>query len=89
MVHSNTTWGATVIYGDTDRFGPKPTHQWFFIILIIQMPSVSLFIKVEGATLETAFRVGKEIAEAVTNSNPKPIKLQLEKVCLPVQLIRK
>jgi len=44
------------------------------------MLSVSLFIKVEGATLETAFRVGKEIADAVTNSNPKPIKLQLEKV---------
>lgn len=43
----------------------------------------------EGATREEAFRIGKEIADAVTASNPSPIKLQFEKVYHPSVLITK
>ena len=34
----------------------------------------------KGATKEEAFRIGKEIVEAVTADNPKPVKLKFEKV---------
>lgn len=43
----------------------------------------SLFVLVPGRTRERAFEVGKQIAEAVTNDNPDPIKLKLEKVYQP------
>ncbi|CAH1173828.1 unnamed protein product [Phaedon cochleariae] len=43
----------------------------------------SLFVIVPGKTKEHAFSVGKKIAEAVTNANPDPIKLKLEKVYQP------
>lgn len=34
-----------------------------------------------GKTREQAFRVGHEIADAVTALNPAPVKLKFEKVC--------
>jgi len=34
----------------------------------------------KGATKDDAFRIGKEIVEAVTADNPKPVKLKFEKV---------
>ena len=34
----------------------------------------------KGTTKEEAFRIGKEIVEAVTADNPKPVKLKFEKV---------
>lgn len=40
----------------------------------------SMFVLLKGATKEQAFKIGKEIAEAVTATNPKPIKLKFEKV---------
>ncbi|XP_065226128.1 DNA polymerase zeta catalytic subunit [Planococcus citri] len=40
----------------------------------------SLFVLVPKRTKEEAFKIGAEIAEAVTNQNPKPVKLKLEKV---------
>jgi len=40
----------------------------------------SLFVVVPGATKKEAFRVGNEIAQKVTESNPWPVKLQFEKV---------
>lgn len=40
----------------------------------------SLFVLLKGATKEQAFKIGHEIAEAVTASNPKPVKLKFEKV---------
>ncbi|CAG9858268.1 unnamed protein product [Phyllotreta striolata] len=43
----------------------------------------SLFVLVPGQTKERAFEIGKKIAEAVTNDNPDPIKLKLEKVYQP------
>ncbi|KAL8425812.1 hypothetical protein Efla_004311 [Eimeria flavescens] len=49
----------------------------------------SVFVLLKGRSLETAFQIGKEIAEAVTRSNPPPIQLQLEKVFLPCCLVTK
>ena len=43
----------------------------------------SLFVMLPKRTKEEAFRIGAEIAEAVTNDNPKPVKLKFEKVYYP------
>ncbi|KAI9193679.1 putative DNA polymerase zeta catalytic subunit [Polychytrium aggregatum] len=49
----------------------------------------SLFVHLPGQTRERAFDIGKEICEAVTNSNPHPIKLKFEKVFHPCMLLTK
>ncbi|CDJ36961.1 DNA polymerase zeta catalytic subunit, putative [Eimeria tenella] len=49
----------------------------------------SIFVLLKGRSLEAAFAIGKEIADAVTRSNPAPITLQLEKVFLPCCLVTK
>ncbi|PSN70266.1 hypothetical protein BS50DRAFT_571548 [Corynespora cassiicola Philippines] len=49
----------------------------------------SLFIYLKGRTRDEAFTVGEEIAEAVTNINPRPIKLKFEKVYHPCVLMAK
>jgi len=36
----------------------------------------------KGASKDDAFRIGKEIVEAVTADNPKPVKLKFEKVTI-------
>ncbi|XP_072912026.1 DNA polymerase zeta catalytic subunit isoform X3 [Hemitrygon akajei] len=46
----------------------------------------SMFVLLKGATKEQAFRIGEEIADAVTATNPKPVKLKFEKVYLPCVL---
>ncbi|XP_037888398.1 DNA polymerase zeta catalytic subunit isoform X1 [Glossina fuscipes] len=43
----------------------------------------SMFVLVPGRNREEAFRIGTEIAEAVTQANPHPVKLKLEKVYQP------
>ncbi|XP_059610831.1 DNA polymerase zeta catalytic subunit [Phlebotomus argentipes] len=43
----------------------------------------SLFVLVPGRSREEAFRIGNEIVDAVTQDNPKPVKLKLEKVYQP------
>ena len=41
----------------------------------------SMFIALEkGTSKKRAFQVGREIIEAVTQSNPRPVKLKFEKV---------
>jgi len=40
----------------------------------------SIFISLPGKTKEEAFRIGQDIADKVTLSNPIPIKLKFEKV---------
>jgi DNA polymerase zeta len=40
----------------------------------------SMFVLLEGATREEAFKIGEAIASRVTAMNPKPVKLQFEKV---------
>lgn len=43
----------------------------------------SMFVLVEGRDRLEAFRIGAEIAEAVTIANPSPVRLKLEKVYQP------
>ncbi|KAG8534241.1 uncharacterized protein KY384_001085 [Bacidia gigantensis] len=49
----------------------------------------SLFVYLKGRTKDEAFDVGQEIAKAVTNMNPRPIKLKFEKVYHPCILLAK
>ena len=49
----------------------------------------SLFVLLQGRSKEEAFQIGREIAHEVTQANPKPVKLQLEKVYLPCMLLSK
>ena len=39
----------------------------------------SLFVLLEGKTRAAAFAVGREIARVVTEANPHPMELELEK----------
>ncbi|ORY19901.1 hypothetical protein BCR34DRAFT_471499 [Clohesyomyces aquaticus] len=49
----------------------------------------SLFVYLKGRTRDQAFAIGEEIAEAVTKTNPRPIKLKFEKVYHPCVLLAK
>jgi DNA polymerase zeta len=49
----------------------------------------SLFVYLPGKTKEEAFKLGKEMADHVTYSNPAPVKLKFEKVYLPSILVSK
>jgi len=49
----------------------------------------SLFVYLSGKTKEQAFRIGYDIADAVTRQNPVPVKLKFEKVYLPCILMAK
>ena len=46
----------------------------------------SLFILLKGRSKREAFQIGQEIANEITQLNPKPIKLKFEKVYLPCML---
>ncbi|KAI0405599.1 DNA polymerase family B [Xylaria palmicola] len=49
----------------------------------------SLFIYLPGRTREQAFDIGNEMAKAITDANPRPIKLKFEKVYHPCVLLAK
>lgn len=49
----------------------------------------SLFVYLKGRTRDEAFGIGEEIAKAVTDINPHPIKLKFEKVYHPCVLLAK
>ncbi|GIC86614.1 DNA-directed DNA polymerase zeta catalytic subunit REV3 [Aspergillus udagawae] len=49
----------------------------------------SLFVYLKGRTRDEAFDIGQEIAKAVTDINPHPIKLKFEKVYHPCVLLAK
>lgn len=49
----------------------------------------SLFVYLKGRTKEDAFKIGNEIADAVTKANPRPVKLKFEKVYHPCVLLAK
>jgi len=49
----------------------------------------SLFIHLKGRTRDQAFTIGEEIAKAITDANPRPIKLKFEKVYHPCVLLAK
>ena len=49
----------------------------------------SLFVYLKGRSKDEAFDIGKEIADTITNMNPRPIKLKFEKVYFPSVLLAK
>jgi DNA polymerase zeta len=49
----------------------------------------SLFVYLKGRTRDQAFKIGEEIAKAITDMNPRPIKLKFEKVYHPCVLLAK
>lgn len=49
----------------------------------------SLFVYLKGRTRDQAFDIGEEIAQAVTELNPRPVKLKFEKVYHPCVLLAK
>lgn len=49
----------------------------------------SMMVHLPGRTVEQAFLIGKEIAKAVTEQNPKPIELILENVYFPMLTLAK
>ncbi len=49
----------------------------------------SIFIHLKGKTREDAFRIGNEIAKRITTMNPRPMKLNFEKVYHPCVLMSK
>lgn len=53
---------------------------WHHMVSIYLCVFCSMFVLLKGATKEQAFKIGNEIAEAVTATNPKPVKLKFEKV---------
>lgn len=56
---------------------------------IIYGDTDSLFVLLEGRSREKAFEIGREIIKAVTDANPFPIELKLEKVYEPCVLFSK
>lgn len=49
----------------------------------------SLFVALPGRSKEQAFKIGYDIANAVTALNPKPVKLKFEKVYMGSVLMAK
>ena len=49
----------------------------------------SLFIHLKGKTRDQAFDIGNEISQAITDMNPRPVKLKFEKVYHPCVLLAK
>jgi DNA polymerase zeta len=49
----------------------------------------SLFVHLKGRSRDDAFRIGREIADAVTAANPRPVTLKFEKVYHPCVLLAK
>ena len=49
----------------------------------------SLFVYLKGRTRADAFKIGDEISKAVTDMNPRPVKLKFEKVYHPCVLLAK
>ncbi|KAF8898732.1 hypothetical protein BD779DRAFT_1485278 [Infundibulicybe gibba] len=70
---------AITTINTTEKWGAK----------VVYGDTDSLFIYLPGKTKEQAFRIGNEMANAITVSNPPPVKLKFEKVYLPCVLIAK
>lgn len=49
----------------------------------------SLFVYLKGRSRDDAFKIGDEISQAVTDMNPRPVKLKFEKVYHPCVLLAK
>ena len=49
----------------------------------------SLFVYLKGRSKDEAFDIGNEITKAITDMNPRPVKLKFEKVYFPCILLAK
>ncbi|KAI3448610.1 hypothetical protein Pfo_005275 [Paulownia fortunei] len=49
----------------------------------------SMFVLLKGRSLKEAFTVGREIASAITEMNPSPVTLKMEKIYYPCFLLTK
>ncbi|KAL3678075.1 hypothetical protein R1sor_021031 [Riccia sorocarpa] len=49
----------------------------------------SMFVLCEGRSKDEAFKIGQEIVSTVTEANPPPVTLKMEKVYLPCVLLTK
>jgi len=58
---------------------PLWSSLWYCEVIYAVVVS-SMFVLLEGRSKDEAFVIGQQIADAVTNDNPKPVKLKLEKV---------
>ncbi|KAJ3855937.1 hypothetical protein EV368DRAFT_33584 [Lentinula lateritia] len=70
---------AIALVHETKRWGAE----------VVYGDTDSMFIYMQGKTREQAFRIGHEIADAVTALNPAPVKLKFEKVYHPCVLMAK
>ncbi|KAF5276245.1 hypothetical protein FQR65_LT04050 [Abscondita terminalis] len=68
-----TLMRAIKLIENTPRWGAK----------VVYGDTDSIFVLVPGKSREHAFQIGEEIAEQVTNDNPSPVKLKLEKIFHP------
>uniref|UniRef100_A0A023F1I9 DNA polymerase n=1 Tax=Triatoma infestans TaxID=30076 RepID=A0A023F1I9_TRIIF len=59
----------------------QKTKKWG--VEVVYGDTDSMFVLCRGKTRQEAFKIGQEIADAVTLDNPKPVKLKLEKVYQP------
>lgn len=64
-----------------NRWGRDPIGRWAGIE-VIYGDTDSVFVRCKGRSLQEAFQFGEEFCTAVTNSNPPPVQLKLEKVSM-------
>jgi DNA polymerase zeta len=64
-----------------NRWGADSNGRWKDI-QVIYGDTDSIFIRMPGRSVQEAFRFGEEFCSAVTESNPPPVQLKLEKVYL-------
>jgi DNA polymerase zeta len=70
---------AIALIHETERWGAE----------VVYGDTDSLFIHLKGRTRDQAFTIGEEISKAITDVNPRPIKLKFEKVYHPCVLLAK
>jgi DNA polymerase zeta len=62
-----------------NRWGQDPKGKWWGIE-VIYGDTDSVFVKMPGRSVHEAFQFGEEFCKAVTDNNPPPVQLKLEKV---------
>jgi DNA polymerase zeta len=62
-----------------NKWGQDRDHIWKGCE-VVYGDTDSIFLKLPGRTIKEAFAFGEDFCKAVTNANPPPIQLKLEKV---------
>lgn len=70
---------AIALIHSVDRWGAE----------VVYGDTDSLFVYLKGRTKDEAFDIGQEIANTITDMNPRPVKLKFEKVYFPCVLLAK